>query len=156
VPDAKVPQFKDYPADKIYTGPNHPLVISDAFSRLFRTRLRDAIKYGKPDFAGHYIVVIWGCGTAGCNTGGIIDAITGKAYSLPNGISSVFPLKPSCEKNDGQETIYRLNSRLMIRAGDIDEGNGIGYDSIEFSEFSDGEFKLLAKKPYGCKADSEP
>ena len=86
------PQFTHYPVDQRYSGRNHPLLM-DSFGKEYKTRLRDAIALEKPEFAGHYIVAGWGCGTGGCNTGAMIDAITGQAYPFPVAMSSVYPLK---------------------------------------------------------------
>jgi|GEM_PF-331163 len=147
----KIPKFKDYPAEKTYTGKNHSLVL-DEFSKQFKTRLSDAIKNNKPEFSGHYIVTGWGCGTSGCNTGAVIDVITGQTYPFPVALSSVYPVKPEFGDSDGQEHIYRLNSRLMIFAGNL-EGmeQGNGEDTIAFYEFKDGKFVLLKAMPYGRK-----
>ena len=46
-----VPQFKDYPVKSVYTGQTAQLDLSDEGARMFRTRLRDALKE-KSDFAG--------------------------------------------------------------------------------------------------------
>jgi len=146
------PQFKDYPAEAPYTGRNHPLVMDDEFSRSYRTRLREAIASGKPEFAGRYIVTRWGCGTGGCNVGAVIDASTGRAIPMPGAVMSVYPLKPEFEKEDGQELIYRLSSRLLVQAGTMDRENG--RDVVEFHELRDGEFHLLKTVPYG-RAKSE-
>jgi hypothetical protein len=147
------PQFKDYATSEAYRGANHPLVVDSAFATNFRTRLSDTIKNGKPDFAGRYIVARWGCGSGGCNTGAIIDSITGRAVPFPVGLSSVAPLKPQFEKEDGQELLFRLNSRLMIFAGNLDgAAKGDGSDTIEFYEFDDGKFRLLKSMNYGRQA----
>jgi hypothetical protein len=143
------PQFADHSIDQIYTGKNHPLIM-DSFGKEYRTRLRNAIAYEKPSFAGHYIVTRWSCGTGGCNTGAIIDAITGQAYPFPVAISSVYPLKPEFENENGQEHIYKMNSRLMIFAGNIyGSAQGDGNDTVEFYEFKDGKFIFIKSIPYG-------
>ncbi|MEQ1545436.1 hypothetical protein [Methyloglobulus sp.] len=150
-----VPKFSDYPVSEMYMGKNHPLVM-DEIGKEFKTRLKDAIKNEKSAFAGHYLIVGWGCGTGGCNTGAIIDAITGKAYLLPVALASVYPLKKEFENESGQEHIYKLNSRLMIFAGDIDTSEaGGGDDKIEFYEFKDGKFSFIKSMPYGKKGVSE-
>jgi hypothetical protein len=150
-----VPKFSDHPVSEIYTGKNHPLVM-DEIGKEFKTRLKDAIKHEKPSFAGHYLVASWGCGTSGCNTGAIIDAITGKAYLLPVALASVYPLKKEFENESGQEHIYKLNSRLMIFAGNIDTSQAEGGDDlIEFYEFKDDKFNFIKSLPYGKKAISQ-
>lgn len=146
-----VPQFKNYPVEQIYTNENHPLILNE-FGKKYKTRLSYALKHDKPNFAGHYIVVTWGCGTGGCNTGAVVDAITGEAYPFPISISSVSPLKPEYENDNGQELIYKLKSRIIVFAGNLDGStNGNGEDTIEFYEFKDGEFVFLKSIPYGKK-----
>jgi hypothetical protein len=152
---SRVPQFNDYAVDAIYKGDNHPLVM-DQFTRLYRTRLRWAINTQQPTFAGRYIVTGWGCGSIGCNTGAIIDAKTGKAYPLPVAIMSVFPLKRGYENELGQEHLYRLDSRLMIFAGDLDTQQTDGRDIVEFYEFKEGEFKFITARPYGRYDHNKP
>ena len=149
-----IPQFNDYLVDQIYTGKNHPLVLSE-FGKTYRTRLSHVLNDGKPDFAGHYIVVKWGCGSSGCNTGAVVDVITGEAYPFPVSISSVYPLKPEFSNDDGQELIYKLKSRIMVFAGNL-EGttHGSGEDTVEFYEFKDGVFTFLKSVPYGKKSIS--
>src|SRR5215207_9403419 len=44
----------------------------------FRTNLRSAAK-GGVNFAGHYILTTWGCGT-NCSQSAIIDARTGRVF----------------------------------------------------------------------------
>lgn len=151
-----VPQFKDYPADAPYTGPNKPLLLDSEFARLYRTRLREAIVQGKPDFAGRYIVTRWGCGSGGCNVGAVIDASTGRATPMPGALMSVYPLKPQFEKEDGQELIYRKSSRLLVQAGDTDNANSSGTDVVEFYEFSNGKFNFIKSMPYGRAASTRP
>lgn len=151
----KSPQFKDYPVDNAYTGKNHKLVL-DSFSKEYKTRLNDAIKSQQPSFAGHYIVTSWGCGSGGCNTGAIIDSISGHAYPFPVGLSSVYPLKKEFENDAGQEHLYKINSRLMIFAGNLDGAHdGDGSDTIEYYEFSSGKFNFIKAIPYGKKGKDE-
>ena len=144
---AVTPKFEDYPAGARHRGPNHPLVLDGEFSRSYRTRLRKAIALRKPEFAGRYIVARWGCGGSGCSIGAVIDASTGRAIPLPGPVMSVHPLKPQYAHEDGQELIYHLSSRLMVRAGDMDREDG--KDVIEFHELRNGEFRLVKTSPYG-------
>jgi len=148
----KPPLFKEFPVNEIYKEKNHKLILDD-FSKQFRTRLKKLIKADKPTFAGKYLVARWGCGSEGCNMGAIIDASTGKVYSFPVSMSSVYPIKPDAE-GEGQELIYKINSRLMIFAGDL-EGEKNYPDSILFYEFTGKEFKLLKVLPYG-KSQTSP
>jgi len=67
-------------------------------ARRFRTRLCEAIGQ-KPDFAGYYKVVTWGCGTM-CQTTALIDARDGKVYFAP--FTSLIGVE------------HRANSRLLV------------------------------------------
>jgi uncharacterized protein YraI len=142
-------KFSDYPVTETYTGKNQPLILDD-FSKNFKTRLQDAIKNGKPTFAGKYIVAGWGCGTGGCNTGAIIDATTGRAYQFPVGLSSVTTEDSKGEMQDYQEHEYKLDSRLMMFAGNLEGSEHTdGSDVIEYYEFRDGKFIFIKSMPYG-------
>lgn len=127
----RVPQFKDYPVTEIYTGRTAPLVLTRQ-DRMFRTRLREAAKQ-KPNFAGHYIFATWGCGTS-CLMGAVIDAKSGKVYSIPFTIC--------CWSIDVDENFrpveFRLNSRLIVFSGE--RGEQEGDNGTHFYEFKNGRF----------------
>ena len=77
-----LPMFADYGvrADPVAKRP--PLRKDTQFSRMFVTRLSNALRDSPVDFAGHYVITTFGCGS-GCVYGGIVDAKTGQAYELP-------------------------------------------------------------------------
>ena len=148
-PKPKEPSFKDYPAGEVYKGEIAKLVL-DTVGRQFETRLTKALENGRPSFAGKFIVASWGCGTSGCNTGAIIDAETGKAYAFPVSISSVTEYDSGgLAKGDYQEHEYRLDSRLMKFAGNL-EGteNTDGDNVVEYYEFKDNKFIFVKSIPY--------
>jgi hypothetical protein len=73
------PTFADFPVQKIYRGtPAAVDVMSYPGARTFRTQFRTQAPKG-PNFAGHYTVVTWGCGS-NCQIYAIVDAETGKIY----------------------------------------------------------------------------
>src|SRR5512137_1568643 len=75
------PQFEDYPAvDEFRSKPVEVDLSSHPKARYFRTRLKDGAKKG-PNFAGHYTLVLWGCGNE-CQMSLIIDLRNGKVYGL--------------------------------------------------------------------------
>jgi hypothetical protein len=132
------PRFEDYPA-KPYTGPHAaPDVYSQPLSRRYRTKLREWSRE-KANFAGHYIVATWGCGT-GCTQIAIIDAISGKVFHPPgargNSIQDVDPDvlddedNPSPLRADFGALRYRADSRLLVLFGAAEwrkENTGISY-----------------------------
>lgn len=70
----------------------------------FRTAIREGVQEG-PNFAGHYIVVRWGCGTE-CQMGAIVDALSGKIYEAPQ---------------SEWDVEFQPNSRLFIVNPDLGE-----------------------------------
>lgn len=92
-PAIMLPDFKDFPTPKTYTGKvTPPDVVSQPKARMFRTMLRENVKQGV-NFAGRYVFASWGCGS-GCTDSGIVDAETAQVYFDPqieavvNGIGS--------------------------------------------------------------------
>jgi len=76
----ETPQYSDYPA-VVMCKPKHPVKLDLSNNReaaAFRSRLETAAKRD-PNFAGHYVLTHWGCGTF-CQTIAIIDILTGKVY----------------------------------------------------------------------------
>lgn len=91
--------FDNYPAEVTRTtGPVKPILERGTFSWMFRTRIRNAAAEVPPNFAGHYILEQWGCGSS-CQMGALIDALTGKVYELPLSAWGVD---------------YRIDSNLLI------------------------------------------
>jgi hypothetical protein len=125
IPSAAPPRFEDYKAPEIFTQTPAAPIIETPLQRMYRTRIREGISKGwgvfrdgkehsGPNFAGHYIVVQWGCGS-GCAMMVIVDASTGKIYYLPgrfgregaqNIVLPMHGLSPA-------EVEFRLTSRLL-------------------------------------------
>jgi hypothetical protein len=125
VAQMRVPQFTDYPVSERFTGRNARPIIRGA-ARVFRTRLKETARE-KPNFAGHYIIGMWGCG-AECLMGGIVDAKTGKVYSIPFSVCCWgFDVDEKFEPVD-----FRLDSKLIVITGARnEEGNGTYYYKFE-------------------------
>ena len=125
----RVPQFRDYPVKEVYRRKTAPLVLTRK-DRMYRTMLSEAAKTQKPNFAGHYILTYWGCGTT-CVDGAIIDAKTGRVYW--------WDFTVCCWPVEVEEPIVvKLNSRLIVFAGARNEKeNDIG---THFYKFQNGRF----------------
>ncbi len=109
----KMPSFKQYGA-----VPEKAKAVKIDFSshkraRTFRTNLTNALKEGV-NFAGHYVLATWGCGT-NCSESAIIDARTGRVF-FPNELAGAgFGF---CELGDETEPlVYQSNSRLLVLNG---------------------------------------
>jgi hypothetical protein len=79
----KLPLFSNYPAEALTVSPLPPINLSShPIGSTFKTRI-SAVNNEKPNFAGKYSIVPWGCGS-NCMTGVIIDRNTGTILgSLP-------------------------------------------------------------------------
>ena len=97
-----------------------PLQLTTPEARQFRTRLAEAARQ-KSNFAGHYILTTWGCGS-GCLMPAIIDADNGKVFMIPFTVTTV-----------GEKVIeplqFDLKSNLLIVNGSRNDGleNGTFY-----------------------------
>ena len=121
----KTSKFADCPGAPVYTGLNAlPLLATDD-ARRYRTMIRDGARE-KPNFDGHFVVATWGCGSD-CQTGAIIDAVSGKVTMLPVVAGT------SSDAGDSESRFdYRLDSRLMIMTGMIGEEPPMGAHYFEF------------------------
>ena len=115
----------------------------------FRTRLREALAEGV-NFAGHFVVAGWGCGT-GCISGGIIDARDGRVY-FPKQFNDI-----AVWYNDSGYTekpiSYRKNSRMFVVSGiSGDQEDRPGEESLwgdYYYEWKNNSLKLVrfVKRP---------
>jgi len=80
--DAKhPPRFEDFPVADTWDQQRAPLKLVTSSERMFRTQLTNAAKE-KPNFAGHYRIAMWGCGS-NCAAGALIDLETGAVFQPP-------------------------------------------------------------------------
>ena len=72
-------KYDDFKVSSIFNGKlKEPDLTSHKKAKMYRTVIRKGSKSGV-NFAGHYNIVIWGCGTS-CQSFAIIDVVTGKVY----------------------------------------------------------------------------
>ena len=126
--------FKDFEVTETFEGtPALPDFGSSPEAKDFKTAIGRATVAG-PNFAGHYTVAEWGCGTS-CQMHAVIDAKTGAIVGY--GFGSAL----------GAE--YYLNSRLLIlnppRFIESKETTPPGV-SIEYYELRNGELLLIEKQ----------
>jgi hypothetical protein len=131
---ADAPKFESFPA-KAFSGRNAaPNLHSDAMTMMFRSRLAQWAKQ-KPNFAGHYILATWGCGTD-CTSISIIDACTGRIYH-PAGVTTNVAVNVHHSLLEGGDLWhaagaikFRPDSRLLVLIGmpeEREEDRGISY-----------------------------
>jgi hypothetical protein len=116
---------------EIFTRSPHPPILVSPEQRMFRTRIREGVEKGwgvwingewskeqnrsGPNFAGHYIVIIWGCGS-GCIRMAMSDAVTGVVFDPPvsDGALALPMLVFPNSAGRAADTEWRRDSRLMI------------------------------------------
>jgi hypothetical protein len=103
--------FGSYPVTLKFHGTPVSPQKNTAFSRKYRTVIREGVSNG-PNFADHYTVAIWGCGSS-CAMFSIVDAVDGRVYDFPSGVSWSADV-------DGGIT-YRRNSRAIHVVGYLNE-----------------------------------
>ncbi|MBY4856918.1 hypothetical protein K6W80_26615 [Burkholderia contaminans] len=106
------PSFDRYPAPTA-SAPRKPAAaprLTTRETRLYRTVIRDEFRQ-PANFAGHYRVAIWGCGTD-CRNFAIVDKYTGATYTMP-GVQAIAGVMG----NDEERVDFRPGSRLLIVAG---------------------------------------
>lgn len=107
--------FAEYPAKELpVVAPPSIVRLDSSQARSFRTAIRDASKE-KPNFAGHYRIATWGCGTD-CRGFAIIDLLTGKV-TTPKGIETISGVMG----NDDPRLDFRADSQLLVISGQINE-----------------------------------
>jgi hypothetical protein len=121
------PGFGDFQVQP-FKGRLAKLQIVSEKDKQYATRLRE-LSHQKPNFAGHYTLVSWGCG-ASCVMAAAIDAETGKVTWLP------FTL--CCWDVTISEPLeFRRDSRLLVAHGSRNEtGAGDYYYQIDASGFT--------------------
>lgn len=144
-------RFADYKVGSIYHGKPAPAKIVTKWDRQFRTRIREGARKG-PNFAGHYTVADWGCGS-GCVSFVIVDAKTGRvSWSRPFS-SFAIPFQGTQSGRDYVGLDYHLDSRLLIADGCPDEDDSEKSCGTYYYVLDEGKFRLLAFDPVAIKRD---
>jgi hypothetical protein len=110
--NAKAPDFKQYPAD-VYAGKPAQLNLrSNPMARMYRTSIREQLQEQGINFAGHYTIVVMGCGT-GCSITAIVDARNGVAY-FPRALNG-WSVEPGVYDFADDEDVrtFRTDSQLL-------------------------------------------
>ena len=105
-------------------------------AKLYRTQIRRAARK-PPDFAGHFRVARWGCGTC-CEQFAVVDLRTG-TVSFP-GFTVSCGLNPRDPIQKEARLFYRPDSRLLVVSGIRSEGKGTG---VWYYQWSNGALALL-------------
>ena len=130
-----LPYFQDFAVTNIFKGKSAAVdLTSDPEAHHYRTMLRRQAAEG-PDFAGHYKIAIWGCGSE-CEAFAIEDSKTGKVY-----FSRELPYVSWTGWEGTNEGLdYRINSKLLILHGRPEEKPQIG---IFYYVWDDNKLRLI-------------
>ena len=140
--DAQAPTFDAYPVIRENIDNPRLDLNSNPIGRRYRTVLRLAVPEG-PNFAGHYRLVHWGCGTS-CAMFAVVNLRTGRVITL-KGFSAVGGVYfyadeflPDTE-SDGWGFRHKSNSKLLVVVGallsDDDSKEGAFYFVLENEQF---------------------
>ncbi len=112
-----LPRFAEYPAPTHFAGRPAPPNVLAPGARLFRTSIREGAAQG-PNFAGHYTIATWGCGSS-CPSLAVIDAQTGQVYPAPCSILGGYGLTPYPDETPTHAgpLQFQRQSRLLIARG---------------------------------------
>lgn len=147
---AEVPQYSDHPAARSFTGRAATVRLVTAQDRKYRTRLLAAAGTS-PNFAGNYILALWGCGTA-CTEGAVIDPKTGTISWLPYFVVGCSFGLTCGDQVEPPQIEFRADSRLLILNGQrgIVQGRSSAPSRENISAagrfyylFEHGQFRLL-------------
>jgi hypothetical protein len=106
------PQFKDFRVRTPIPARKEPAQVANHVSD-FEKLLRETAKEG-PNFAGHFVVEEWSCGSF-CTGLAIVDSETTKLHYV------TFNVSYFCPEHDGGSALeYELDSRLLIARGAIE------------------------------------
>ena len=162
-----LPRFEDYPAIEMFDGVAKPPVLRLPAERLYRTRLGRGVANGegllgvheaksppRPNFAGAYFAITWGCGSDACAALAVVDATTGRVFGPPpdgNASASNFVATPITTGCPGIE--LRPNSRMIIvdQRGHTDTGQAVCRRS--YYEWRDQRYSLIGKFEAAARPD---
>lgn len=136
--------FASYPAEERWKGPNADVRLESGPAKKFRTRLISAAKEDS-NFAGHYRIVVWGCGTK-CQAGALIDLRSGEVFHLPSAHQVheedqfIF-----CTSAYSDRTVdFRTDSKLLIlRCGARADQNGNNTPDSYYFRWEEQRFRFL-------------
>ena len=116
---------------------------SNPRARRYRTRICEGAAEG-PNFAGHFTIVGWGCGTS-CVQWAVVDARTGAVYLPPDEIASISTAHVDIAEGEPEPHFYglrfRIDSELLLILGAPNEDES--REGILFYQWTGKSFKFL-------------
>lgn len=137
-------KFEDFPA--VVSSARHIAAprLDSPDARRYRTMIRQGVADG-PNFAGHYAVVVWGCGSS-CSERAIVDTNTGRVY-FDRRLRDLDTTQ--ADENDNRDkqfpAYFNVSSRLLVIVGAPNEDES--HDGVAFYEWTGSQLKLLRFVP---------
>jgi hypothetical protein len=151
--DGAAPRFGDY-KEPAFKGRAAVLKLTTPLARSYRTRLREGARRAV-NFAGHYKLHTWSCGT-GCLQTAFIDAKTGEVFFPEelNGFILCF-FDSETVAHDLEDSLqFQKGSRLIVMSGYpfSERGKDEPKKGLYYYEWTGRELKLLKfeAKSGGC------
>jgi hypothetical protein len=143
---AQIPTFEDFHVSDVFRGAASKPVLRTQTQKRFAAQIREQA-VAPPNFAGHYKIVEWGCGTS-CVSIAVANLVTGNVYDGP---FSVLYYGPNYEYEGGDyDTEYLASSRLLIARGCPDGGPGEEENcGAYYFEWRGDHFARLRFAPHG-------
>ncbi len=144
------PRFEDYPVHENWERKVPRIQFQSRADRMYRTQFINASRE-KPNFAGHYRLTTWGCGTS-CLEGGIVNLSDGSLIPVPvsgYGDKTKWAL---CIFVTGGEYAgaaqTRVDSRLLITqcSNAYHKHDGGTYLRTTYYTFEHGKFRKIAEE----------
>jgi hypothetical protein len=141
-------RFEECLVADVFKGKPAAPVFSSSKLKNYRAVISEQARKG-PNFAGHYTVAEWGCGS-GCVSMAIVSAADGRVWGGPVATLSL-PLPADAHGRNYHGLVYQKQSRLLIVDGCPDEESR--RCGTYYYEFKDGLSTLLrmdlaAAKPH--------
>jgi hypothetical protein len=113
-----LPALSDFEVRRVAAVKPKPPILSTARDKEYRTTIRRSV-LGGANFAGHYVIAHWGCGT-GCSEFVVADVKTGRVYDT--NFQTVDYHYPPQDEDPGwwcysDALTYSANSRLLVIEG---------------------------------------
>ncbi|HYM00606.1 MAG TPA: hypothetical protein VEZ90_16745 [Blastocatellia bacterium] len=134
-------RYEDYPAGKALAGKPAPVKLTTPKARKYRTELREGAAKG-PNFAGHYAVVSWGCGSS-CVQFAIVDSATGDVF-FPSFYVAVGVSSDEDADHTPEPVQYKLESKLLVVTGNLNEAENGG---IYYYKWDNNRLTLVKQSP---------
>jgi hypothetical protein len=145
--DASAPRFEKYPVKP--SPPSSPAKLnlqSNPIAKTYRTVIRQQMREGA-NFAGHYRVAVWGCGTS-CAQFAVVNLNTGRVITTDgiHNVSGVYfaadEFLPNTE-SEGGGFRFRKDSRLLVLLGAMNEDDS--REGVFYYALKDEKLQLLHK-----------